>query len=51
MADSAQPSGEGHKCAVCGIGSEERVLLSGEQKGEPVYVCVRCLPALIHGGH
>jgi len=51
MADSAQPSAEAHKCAVCNAGSEDRVLLSGEQKGEPIYVCVRCLPVLIHGGH
>ena len=45
MADS------GHTCVNCGATSDDRVLLCGEQKGEEVYVCVRCLPVLIHGGH
>ncbi len=51
MADTSQPASAEHKCVACGANSEDRVLLSGEQKGEPMYVCVRCLPVLIHGGH
>ena len=39
------------QCAVCEATSEDRVLLEGEQKGEKINVCVRCLPVLIHGGH
>ena len=41
----------GAKCMVCKITSAERVLLQAEDKGKPEWVCVRCLPILIHGGH
>ena len=40
-----------HVCQVCGAGSDDRVLLGAEDKGQETYVCVRCLPILIHGGH
>lgn len=40
-----------HKCLNCGATSEEKVLLPCEHKGQELYVCVRCLPALIHGTH
>ncbi len=40
-----------HKCLDCGITSEDRVLLSCEYKREELYVCVKCLPVLIHGAH
>lgn len=36
-------------CFMCGATSEDRVLLSCETQGESKYVCVRCLPPLIHG--
>jgi len=51
MADSEKTSAELKCCSVCGTSSAERVILSGEQKGEEMNVCVRCLPVLIHGGH
>ena len=51
MAESIKSSGEKHSCSVCNATSDDRVLLKGEQKGEKAWVCVRCLPMLIHGGH
>ncbi len=51
MAETVQPSDEEKSCTVCGIKSEQRVLLSGEDKGKQMWVCVQCLPVLIHGGH
>lgn len=38
-----------HKCLNCGIASNDVLLLSCEFKGENLYVCVKCLPVLIHG--
>lgn len=40
-----------HKCLNCGIKSESVVLLSCEFKGEDLYMCIKCLPAFIHGSH
>ena len=40
-----------HKCLNCGVTSEEVILLSCEFKGERLFVCVKCLPVLIHGSH
>jgi len=40
-----------HSCQECGMSSEERVLLVCERDGKTTYVCVRCLPMLIHGKH
>lgn len=51
MAETAQPASEEKKCTVCGIKSEERILLCGEYQGKKVWVCVGCLPRLIHGAH
>lgn len=51
MAENTKPSDGEHCCAICGTKSDERVLLAAEQNGKPVWVCVHCLPALIHGGH
>ncbi len=39
------------KCMVCKSGSEEKVLLNGVYQDKPVWVCVHCLPMLIHGAH
>jgi len=39
------------KCFVCGATDRERVLLPCFHEGIDKYVCVRCLPVLIHGGH
>lgn len=38
-------------CLQCGATSDEVVLLNCENKGQPQWVCVRCLPILIHGSH
>ncbi|MBI4321830.1 MAG: hypothetical protein HY675_25330 [Chloroflexi bacterium] len=38
-----------HQCMRCGATSDQRVLLSGELKGDIVWICVTCLPYLIHG--
>lgn len=37
------------RCHVCGTGEESRVLLPCRKAGESLWVCTRCLPALIHG--
>ncbi|MDI6784154.1 MAG: hypothetical protein QME64_08695 [bacterium] len=42
---------EQHVCLVCGITSDQRVLLACEHNGKEDWVCVRCLPQLIHGAH
>jgi NAD-dependent dihydropyrimidine dehydrogenase PreA subunit len=36
-------------CHVCGAGEDVRVLLPCRKAGESLWVCTRCLPALIHG--
>ena len=36
-------------CSLCGAADAERPLLACRWKGESVWVCVRCLPQLIHG--
>jgi DNA-directed RNA polymerase subunit RPC12/RpoP len=40
-----------HKCLNCGIASEEVLLLPCVFRGESLYICVKCLPELIHGSH
>lgn len=45
MADKNNPN----KCLACGATSKDVVLLKCERNGEEEYVCVHCLPALIHG--
>jgi Fe-S-cluster-containing hydrogenase component 2 len=37
------------RCHVCEVGEESRVLLPCRKDGESLWVCTRCLPALIHG--
>jgi len=37
------------KCSLCGISENDRPLLPLKSKGESEWVCVRCLPGLIHG--
>jgi MinD superfamily P-loop ATPase len=36
-------------CHVCGQGEDSRVLIPCRRAGESLWVCTRCLPALIHG--
>ena len=38
-----------HKCLNCGIGSDEVILLLCNYKVDTFYVCVKCLPVLVHG--
>ncbi len=40
-----------HKCLNYGATSKDKVLFSCEYKGDDLYVCVKCLPVLIHGVH
>lgn len=39
------------RCFVCGISDNSRVYLHCIHDGQEKLVCVRCLPALIHGAH
>jgi hypothetical protein len=37
-------------CYVCGAAEHGKVYLHCVHEGTEKYVCVRCLPVLIHGG-
>jgi MinD superfamily P-loop ATPase len=37
------------KCMNCGRSEDDAVLFPARTKGESTWVCVMCLPALIHG--
>ena len=37
------------KCMNCGRSENDAVLLPARTKGESTWICVKCLPALIHG--
>jgi DNA-directed RNA polymerase subunit M/transcription elongation factor TFIIS len=37
------------KCFMCGASEEQAVLLQARKEGSLFWVCVRCLPILIHG--
>jgi NAD-dependent dihydropyrimidine dehydrogenase PreA subunit len=37
------------KCMNCGRSEDDAVLFPARTKGESTWVCVKCLPALIHG--
>ncbi|MGQ9493477.1 MAG: ATP-binding protein [Anaerolineae bacterium] len=37
------------RCFLCAASEEEAVLLPCRQGGQSLWVCTRCLPALIHG--
>ena len=51
MAEEKKTEGQTHQCEFCGNTSEQAPLLSVERKGQSVFVCVRCLPTLIHGAY
>lgn len=36
-------------CHVCSVGEDVRILLPCRKQGESLWVCMRCLPQLIHG--
>ena len=48
--EEQSPEGE-RRCLVCQVTSEERVLLYAVKQNQDVWVCVGCLPRLIHGAH
>jgi Pyruvate/2-oxoacid:ferredoxin oxidoreductase delta subunit len=37
------------KCMNCGRSENDAILFPARTKGESTWVCVKCLPALIHG--
>lgn len=39
------------KCLNCGVDSSQVILIPCMFKEDSLYVCVKCLPGLIHGGH
>lgn len=39
------------KCFNCGAQDTDRVYLNCVHEGQEKFVCVRCLPVLIHGAH
>ncbi len=46
-----EDKGKGSECIVCHCDSQERPLIPLLSKGENQWVCVGCLPMLIHGAH
>ncbi|MCL6105772.1 MAG: hypothetical protein M1309_00230 [Actinobacteria bacterium] len=38
-------------CMQCGATSNDNVLIQCLKNGDEDWVCVSCLPILIHGGH
>jgi Fe-S-cluster-containing hydrogenase component 2 len=48
VADAA-PAYIAQQCFRCGTGEEQAVLLPARTAGQSLWVCMRCLPALIHG--
>ena len=51
MAEESKLEQQAPQCSLCGKTSQEIPLLRGEQKGQPMWVCMHCLPMLIHGAH
>lgn len=37
-----------NKCFICENTSHDKVLVKIEKEGQDQYVCVRCLPTVIH---
>jgi Fe-S-cluster-containing hydrogenase component 2 len=37
------------RCELCGVGEEDTTLIACRNQGRSIWVCVRCLPSLIHG--
>lgn len=51
MGEEMKAQEQATKCGLCGRTSDQVTLLRAEQKGQPMWVCVQCLPMLIHGAH
>lgn len=46
-----EDQGKAPECMVCHSDSQVRPLIPLVNKGEQEWVCVGCLPMLIHGAH
>lgn len=44
-----QPTYIAQRCFRCDVGEDHAVLLPCRSEGRSLWVCTRCLPALIHG--
>lgn len=51
MAEAEERTEGDGRCTICQATSHERVLLYGEHRGKAIWVCVTCLPRLIHGAY
>jgi NAD-dependent dihydropyrimidine dehydrogenase PreA subunit len=49
-AAEAEPTYITQRCFCCDTGEDQAVLLPVRAGGQSLWVCTRCLPALIHGG-
>ena len=45
----AQPTYIAQRCFRCDVGEDRAVLIPCRSQGQSLWVCTRCLPALIHG--
>ena len=51
MPESTEKKVGPRQCFLCAATSQKAPLLACEHQGQAKWVCVRCLPALIHGTH
>ncbi len=51
LAEEEQNKGAEKQCFLCSATSHKAPLLACEHQGQAKWVCVRCLPVLIHGVH
>lgn len=45
----AEPTYIAQRCFRCDVGEDRAVLIPCRSQGQSLWVCTRCLPALIHG--
>lgn len=50
MEEKQSPDSQ-QRCVVCKETSDGKILLHGLDHNREVWVCVHCLPMLIHGAH
>ena len=48
---AGEEKAKGAECLECHCDSQERPLIPLLYQGQDRWVCVRCLPMLIHGAH
>lgn len=44
-----EKKGDKESCFLCGTDESQAVLLQARKEGDLFWVCVHCLPVLIHG--